>query len=199
MSTGKSYPLVCLSARNLSAYKFSCKITKNRADGKTSARFLCLTKPCRHGCTPVFQTAVRLAAARHLKRIAARSPGFSVRATNSPAPRSSPFTFTEVTPCGVFSLMSGCHPPVTVTSVGLPPLHFMSTEAPPRTLKPCRLPSVHYEGRAGSRLMKPSWLCTSISAMPDVPPQLPSIWKGGCEQNRLGNVPLPCCFGSACV
>ena len=27
--------------------------------------------------------------------------------------------------------------------------------------------------------MRPRWLCTSISTMPEAPPKLPSIWKGG--------------------
>ena len=34
-------------------------------------------------------------------------------------------------------------------------------------------------------------LCTSISAIPAQPPKLPSIWKGGCAQNRFGYVPPP--------
>ncbi len=34
-----------------------------------------------------------------------------------------------------------------------------------------------------------AWLCKSISAMPEVPPKLPSIWNGLCVSKRLGSVP----------
>ena len=41
-------------------------------------------------------------------------------------------------------------------------------------------------GRVGKSSISPAWLCSSISAMPDAPPKLPSIWNGGCASNMLG-------------
>ena len=41
-------------------------------------------------------------------------------------------------------------------------------------------------GKAGSNSSSPSPLCNSISAMPAVPPKLPSIWNGGCASNMFG-------------
>ena len=43
----------------------------------------------------------------------------------------------------------------------------------------------HCTGIAGSSLITSSWLCSSISAIPEVKPKLPSIWNGGCASQRL--------------
>src|SRR2546421_102777 len=66
--------------------------------------------------------------------------------------------------------------------------HAISTTNPPRARSPFTDPFGQAEGRAGSTCRSPVWLCSSISAMPDVAPKLPSIWKGGCKSNRFGAV-----------
>ena len=73
----------------------------------------------------------------------------------------------------------------------LPFFHESSSMTkPPRQRRPLTVPWLfHTVGSAGSRCTQPSWLCTSISAMPAQQPKLPSIWNGGCASNILVYVP----------
>ena len=41
-------------------------------------------------------------------------------------------------------------------------------------------------GNAGKSSISSRLDCSSISAMPAVPPKFPSIWNGGCASNMLG-------------
>ena len=82
-----------------------------------------------------------------------------------------------------------------VALASLPSFHAMSTANPPRARKPLTLPVGQAFGSAGSNSISPAWLCSSISAMPAVPPKLPSIWNGGCERRRRPRrtlCPRPC-------
>ena len=73
----------------------------------------------------------------------------------------------------------------------LPSFQAMPTMTLPRALRPLTEPSGHAFGSAGSSSISPACDWSSISAMPAQPPKLPSIWKGGCAQKRLGNHPAP--------
>ena len=64
--------------------------------------------------------------------------------------------------------------------------HVMSTSSPPLAQRPRTEPAGHTGGSAGSNCTVPAWLWSSISAMPEVAPKLPSIWKGGWASKRLG-------------
>ena len=70
-----------------------------------------------------------------------------------------------------------------VASVSFPSFQAISTWNPPRPHIPLILPDGQAFGKAGrrSRINRPawvrSWLCRSISAMPAVPAQLPSMQK----------------------
>ena len=74
----------------------------------------------------------------------------------------------------------------TVASSACPPPHVAPTVYPPRPRSPCTCPLGQADGSAGRTCSSPLWLCSSISAMPEVAPKLPSIWNGGCRSNMFG-------------
>lgn len=78
-----------------------------------------------------------------------------------------------------------------------PFFHIISTVNPPRAQSPLTVPFFHVRGKAGRGRKNPSWLCNSISQTPAVPPNLPSIWKGGCLSQRLGWFPCATAFCKA--
>lgn len=77
-----------------------------------------------------------------------------------------------------------------VALASFPFFHEMSTSKPPRAHSPFTLPVGQAFGSAGIRFISPECDCKSISAIPDVPPKLPSIWNGGQVSNMLGSVPV---------
>lgn len=72
------------------------------------------------------------------------------------------------------------------------PSHAISTVIAPRAIRPCTEPRFHFGDTAGRITSSSPWLCSSISAIPAVNPRFPSIWNGGCAQNRFGYTPPPC-------
>jgi hypothetical protein len=74
--------------------------------------------------------------------------------------------------------MASCPPlrDVITALVSAPFDQLMSTMKLPRATSPLTLPVGTARGRAGRRWTT-LWLWSSISAMPDVKPKLPSIWK----------------------
>ncbi len=75
---------------------------------------------------------------------------------------------------------------VMSSSSACPSLQSAPTVYPPRPRRPDTRPVGQADGRAGRTCSSPLWLCSSISAMPEVAPKLPSIWNGGCRSNMFG-------------
>src|SRR5262245_14679199 len=75
-----------------------------------------------------------------------------------------------------------------------PSFHSRSTASPPRARNPLNDPFGQADGNAGNRrisgVLSPL-LCNNISAIPEQPPKLPSIWNGGWRQNRFSAEPPP--------
>ena len=70
----------------------------------------------------------------------------------------------------------------------VPASQAMSTSKPPRARSPLTEPRGHAAAGPAAGARRRAWLCRSISAMPAVPPKLPSIWNGGWVSKRLGSV-----------
>ena len=75
---------------------------------------------------------------------------------------------------------------VSVAETTLPSFHSMDTSMPVRVRSPLTLPDDQAAGSAGRRMISSGVDWSSISAIPALPPKLPSIWKGVCASNRFG-------------